>query len=321
MKRAISLAAIAAALFTGAAQAQEWPTKAVRFINPFPAGGGTDTFARPLSVVLSKNLGQQFIVENQGGAGGTVGAANAARAGGDGYTFFIGAVHHTIAPSIYQKLTYDLEKDFVPVTLLATVPNVLVLNQKTDFKTMKEFEAFVKKNPGRLNYGSPGSGTSQHLAAELWKLHTKTFMVHIPYRGLGPAMQDFLAGNFEVMFDGLGASAAQIRAGRIRGIGMMSAKRHPQFPDIPTMAEQGYPGMEVSTWYGMWGIRGTPQPVLDKMYAEVMKAWQEPMIKKVWETTGAEFGGQKPAEFAKYINSEINRWAKVTKEAAIKLDN
>ena len=301
--------------------AQEWPTKPVRFINPFPAGGGTDTFARPLSAVLTKSMGHQFIVENQGGAGGTVGAANAARAGGDGYTFFIGAVHHTIAPSIYPKLTYDLEKDFVPVTLLATVPNVVVLNSRTNFKTVKELEAFAKANPGRLNYGSPGSGTSQHFAAELFKLHTKTFLVHIPYRGLGPAMQDFLAGNFEVMFDGLGASAAQIKGGKIRGIGMMAAKRHPQFPDIPTMAEQGYPGMEVSTWYAMWGIRGTPQPILDKMYAEVMKAFKDPAIVSVWENTGAEFGGQPPAEFAKYIRSEIERWGKVAKAAGIKLDN
>lgn len=300
---------------------QEWPTKPVRFINPFPAGGGTDTFARPLSAVLTKSLGQQFIVENQGGAGGTVGAANAARAGGDGYTFFIGAVHHTIAPSIYAKLTYDLEKDFMPVTLLATVPNVVVLNSRTTFKTVKELEAFAKANPGRLNYGSPGSGTSQHFAAELFKLHTKTFLVHIPYRGLGPAMQDFLAGNFEVMFDGLGASAAQIKGGKIRGIGMMAAKRHPQFPDIPTMAEQGYPGMEVSTWYAMWGIKGTPQPVIDKMYAEVTKAFKDPTIINVWESTGAEFGGQPPAEFAKYIRSEIERWGKVAKAAGIKLDN
>jgi len=318
MRKIVLLAGL---LLAAQAGAQDWPVKPVRFINPFPAGGGTDTFARPLSVVLSRNLGQQFIVENQGGAGGTVGAANAARAGGDGYTFLIGAVHHTIAPSVYPKLSYDLEKDFVPVTLLATVPNVVVLNSKTNFKTVKELETFAKANPGRLNYGSPGSGTSQHLAAELFKLGTKTFMVHIPYRGLGPAMQDFLAGNFEVMFDGLGASAAQIKAGKIRGIGMMAAKRHPQFPDIPTMAEQGYPGMEVSTWYAMWGIRGTPQPVIDKMYAEVSKALKDPAIVKVWEVTGADLGGQPPGEFAKYVRSEIERWARVSKAANIKVDN
>jgi len=301
--------------------AQDWPVKPVRFINPFPAGGGTDTFARPLSAVLGKNLGQQFIVENQGGAGGTVGAANAARAAGDGYTFLIGAVHHTIAPGVYAKLSYDIEKDFIPVTMLATVPNVLVLNHTTNFNTVKELEQYLRANPGKLNYGSPGSGTSQHLAAELFKLNTKTFIVHIPYRGLGPAMQDFLAGNFELMFDGMGASAAQLRAGRIRGIGLMAATRNPQFPNIPTFAEQGYPGLEVSTWYAMWGVKGTPRPIIDKMYQEILKAAQDPLIKRAWESAAAEFGGQKPEEFAKYVRDEIERWGKVSKAAGIKVDN
>lgn len=308
-------------LFAAEVLAQGWPAKPVRFINPFPAGGGTDTFARPLSAVLTKNLGEQFIVENQGGAGGTIGAANAARATPDGYTFFIGAVHHTIAPSVYARLSYDIEKDFAPVTLLAIVPNVLVLNQATKFTTVKELEAYARANPGKLNYGTPGSGTSQHLAAELFKLNTKTFIVHIPYRGLGPAMQDFLAGNFELMFDGMGASAAQLRAGRIRGIGLMAAKRNPQFPDIPTFAEQGYPGMEVSTWYAMWGIKGTPQPIIDKMYQEVVKAFQDPAVKRAWESAAADFGGQNPEEFGKFVRSEIERWGKVARAAGVKVDN
>lgn len=315
------LAGCLAAVFSLGALAQDWPVKPVRFINPFPAGGGTDTFARPLSAVLTKNLGEQFIVENQGGAGGTIGAANAARAAPDGYTFLIGAVHHTIAPSVYARLSYDIEKDFVPVTLLAIVPNVLVLNQATKFTTVKELEAYVKANPGKLNYGTPGSGTSQHLAAELFKLNTKTFIVHIPYRGLGPAMQDFLAGNFELMFDGMGASAAQLRAGKIRGIGLMASKRNPQFPDIPTFAEQGYPGMEVSTWYAMWGVKGTPQPIIDKMYQEVVKASQDPIVKRAWESAAAEFGGQKPEEFGKFVRSEIERWGKVARAAGVKVDN
>lgn len=315
------IVAVLALCVSAAAQAQQWPTKAVRFINPFPAGGGTDTFARPLAAVLTKNLGEQFIVENQGGAGGTIGAANAARSTPDGYTFLIGAVHHTIAPGVYAKLSYDIEKDLVPITLLAVMPNVLVVNQATNFKTVKELEAYAKANPGKLNYGTPGSGTSQHLAAELFKMNTNTFMVHIPYRGLGPAMQDFLAGNFEVMFDGMGASAAQIRAGRIRGIGLMAAHRHPQFPDIPTMAEQGYPGMEVSTWYAMWGVRGTPQPILDKMYHETVKALQDPIIKTAWHNAAADLGGQKPEEFAKFVHSEIERWGRVAKAAGVKVDN
>ena len=315
------LVAILALGFAAAASAQAWPTKAVRFINPFPAGGGTDTFARPLAAVLTKNLGHQFIVENQGGAGGTIGAANAARSTPDGYTFLIGAVHHTIAPGVYAKLPYDIEKDLVPITLLALMPNVLVLNQTTTFKTVKELETYAKANPGKLNYGSPGSGTSQHLAAELFKLNTGTFLVHIPYRGLGPAMQDFLGGNFDVLFDGMGASAAQIRAGRIRGIGLMAPKRHPQFPDIPTMAEQGYPGMEVSTWYAMWGVRGTPQPILDRIYQETVKAMQDPVIKTAWQNAAADMGGQKPEEFARFVHSEIERWSRVAKAAGVKVDN
>ena len=315
------IVAVFAAVASASAAAQQWPTKAVRFINPFPAGGGTDTFARPLSAVLTKNLGAQFIVENQGGAGGTIGAANAARATPDGYTFFIGAVHHTIAPSVYAKLSYDIEKDFVPVTMLATVPNVLVLNHATNFKSIKELEDYAKKYPGKLNYGTPGSGTSQHLAAELFKLNTKTFMVHIPYRGLGPAMQDFLAGNFEVMFDGMGASAAQLRAGKIRAIGLMAAHRNPQFPDIPTFAEQGYPGMEVSTWYALWGIKGTPQPIIDKMYQEVLKASQDLIVRRAWESAAADFGGQKPEEFGRFVHAEIERWGKVARAAGVKVDN
>ena len=316
---ALAAGAQAQPLSTGSGQA--WPAKVVRFINPFPAGGGTDTFARPLAAVLTNNLGEQFIVENQGGAGGTVGAANAARAAPDGYTFLIGAVHHTIAQSVYSKLSYDIEKNFIPITLLATVPNVLVLNHTTNFKSVKELEEYARKNPGKLNYGSPGSGTQQHLIAELFKFNTKTFMVHIPYRGAGPAMQDFLAGNFDVMFDGMGASAAQLRAGRIRGIGLMAAQRHPQFPNLATFAEQGYPGMEVSSWFAMWGIKGTPQPIIDKMYQEVVKAFQDPAIKNVWQLAAAEFGGQKPEEFAKYVRSEIERWARVVKAADVKVDN
>lgn len=305
----------------GAAAAQSWPAKAVRIINPFPPGGGTDTFARPLAAVLTRNMGQQVLIENQGGAGGTVGAANAARSAPDGYTFLIGAVHHAIAPSVYPNLTYDIEKDFSPITLVAVVPNVIVVNHRLpNVRSVKDLEAHARANPGRLNFGSPGSGTSQHLAAELFKQRTKTFMVHIPYRGLGPAMTDFLAGNFELMFDGMGASAAQIRGGRIRAIGLMAAQRHPEFPDIPTLAEQGYQGMETTTWYALWGVRGTPQPILERMHAEVLKAAQDPLIKTAWTNAAAEFGGQKPEEFARFLRSEIERWAQVARAAGAKPD-
>jgi tripartite-type tricarboxylate transporter receptor subunit TctC len=200
------------------------------------------------------------------------------------------------------------------------VPNVVVVNRKTPFNTVRELEDYALKNPGKLNYGTPGAGTSQHLAAELFKLQTKTSIVHIPYRGLGPAMQDFLAGNFEVMFDGMGASAGQIRAGNIRPIGLMAARRNPQFPNIPTLAEQGYSGLEVSTWYAMWGIRGTPQPIIDKMYAEVVKTFQDPILKSAWEGAAADFGGQKPEEFGRFVHSEVERWGRVARAANVRIE-
>jgi tripartite-type tricarboxylate transporter receptor subunit TctC len=324
MKRLLVWAAAALAAlapFHPAAAQSAWPTKPIKLVNPFPAGGGTDTFARPLAAVLSKQLGQQVIVENIGGAGGTVGATRAAKEPPDGYTFLVGAVHHTIAPSVYAKLQYDIEKDFVPVTLLATVPNVVVVQPKHPFANVKEVEVFARKNPGTLNFGSPGSGTSQHLAGELFKVRTGTDMVHVPYRGLGPAMQDFLGGNLDLLFDGMGASAAQIRAGKARAVGLMASKRSPQFPDIPTLAEQGYAGMEVSTWYGLWAIQGTPKEIVDRMYIEVVKALQDPIIKQAWDNAAAEQGGQRPVEFGKFVHDEIERWAQVAKASGARVDN
>lgn len=317
--------AVTATLFGVAqiAMAQSWPVKPVRLVNPFPAGGGTDTFARPLAAQLSKQLGQQFIVENIGGAGGTIGAAQAARAVGDGYTFLIGAVHHTIAPSIYPKLSYDIEKDFVPVTLLAIVPNVIVVqpNKLPQIKTVKDLAEYARANPGKLNFGSPGSGTSQHLAGELFKVNNQVSMVHVPYKGMGPAMQDFLAGSLDLVMDGMGASAAQIKAGKARAIGLMAAQRSQHFPDIPTLSEQGFQNSEVSTWYALWAVRGTPPEVIDAMYRETVKALEEPTLKTGWANAAAEPGGMPPADFGKFVRSEIERWAKVTKASGAKLDN
>ncbi len=317
---AISIASLVVA---SASYAQTWPTKPVRLINPFPAGGGTDTFARPLSAQLSKQTGQQFIVENIGGAGGTVGAALAARAAGDGYTFLIGAVHHTIAPSIYPKLSYDIEKDFVPVTLLAIMPFVIAVqpSKLPQVKTIKDLVDYAKANPGKLNFGSPGSGTSQHLTGELFKLGQGIDMQHIPYKGMGPAMQDFLGGSLDVLLDGMSATAAQIRSGKARPIGLMAAQRSPQYPDIPTLAEQGYPNSEVSQWYAIWAVKGTPPEIVDRMYREVAKALEDPAIKANWAAAAADAGGMPPAEFGKFVRVEMDRWAKVAKASGAKVDN
>jgi tripartite-type tricarboxylate transporter receptor subunit TctC len=249
-------------------------------------------------------------------------SAQAARAAGDGYTFLIGAVHHTIAPSIYPKLTYDIEKDFVPVTLLALVPNVIIVQpSKLEAKTVKELVEYARANPGKLNFGSPGSGTSQHLAGELFKVNNQVDMVHVPYKGMGPAMQDFLAGQLDLVMDGMGASAAQIKAGKARAIGLMAAQRSPHFPEIPTLAEQGYSNSEVATWYALWAVKGTPPEIIEKMYRETVKALEEPNIKIGWANAAAEPGGMSPVEFGKFVHSEIERWAKVTKASGAKLDN
>jgi tripartite-type tricarboxylate transporter receptor subunit TctC len=313
-------AGILALAVSAVATAQTWPQKPVRLINPFPPGGGTDTFARPLAARLSQATGQQFIVENLGGAGGTLGAARAAKEAPDGYTFLIGAVHHTIAETLYTKLPYHLERDFIPITVIATVPNVIVVNPKRDFKTLAELIAFAKANPGKLNYGSAGNGTTHHLAGELFKQVTGTELTHVPYKGAGPLTQDLLAGQVDLAFDGLGSSASHIKSGRLRPLAVTTAKRSALLPDVPTAAEAGVRGYELTTWYAIWAIKGTPQPIVDRMYQEIAKALQSPEIKLVWDGQGAALGGMPPAEFAALVKQEIARWGKVVKDANIKID-
>jgi tripartite-type tricarboxylate transporter receptor subunit TctC len=304
-----------------AALAQAWPTKPVKFINPFPAGGGTDVFARPIAAKLSAQLGQNVIIENLGGAGGTVGAAVASKAAPDGYTFFIGAIHHSIGESIYTKRGYVLETDFVPVTVLALVPNVVVIHPKNNIKSITELIAYNKANPGKLNFGSAGTGTSHQLAAELFKTMSGTNMTHVPYKGAGPMMQDLLGGQVDLAFDGLGTSAPQIKSGKLRPIAVTTKIRSPVLPDVPTMGEAGLPNYEVTTWYALWAIKGTPKDIVDRMYAEVVKALAQPDIREIWAQQGATTGGMPPAEFGAFVLSEVVKWAKVVKDAGVSLDN
>jgi tripartite-type tricarboxylate transporter receptor subunit TctC len=288
---------------------------------PFPAGGGTDAFARPLAAQFAKQTGKQLIIDNKGGAGGTVGASVAARASNDGYSLFMGAVHHTIAPSMYPKLDYDLEKDFVPLTLVASVPQVVVVNPRrveaNDFKT---FLDLMRRSPGRYNYGSAGSGTSHHLAGELFKQQTRTFITHIPYRGAGPALQDLISGNVDMMFDGLGSSAAHIKGGRIKALMVSGAKRNAAFPDVPSASEVGLPDYTVTTWYGLWAPKGTPADLQARIVDEVRKAIQSDELKAIWANQGAEFPNLSQQQFAAFINGEIKRWANVVRAAGAKLD-
>jgi tripartite-type tricarboxylate transporter receptor subunit TctC len=302
--------------------AQSWPTKPVAMVKPFAPGGGVDAFGRPLAAYLSKTVGQQFFVENIAGAGGTLGAANAARRAGDGYSFFLGAVHHTIAESLYTKLTYSLTKDFVPITVLAYVPNVVVVHPKhTGINSLKDLMAYAKANPGKLNYGSAGSGTTHHLAGELFKTMTGLDLTHVPYKGAGPMMQDLLAGQVDMAFDGMSTSAPQIKGGKLKALAVTTATHSFLVPNVPTMQEAGLPGYEVTTWYALWGLRGTPKEALDRMYQETVKALQSPELKIVWEAQGATVGGESPDKFAKLVDTEIAKWAKVVKEAGAKIDN
>ena len=319
LKAASASAAVLASPFVRAQSG--WPNRPVNIIVPFPSGGGTDAFARPLSAVLTRSLGKQMIIDNRGGAGGTLGATLAAKSAPDGYTFFMGAVHHAIAPAMYPKLDYNIETDFIPVGLVSNVPQVIVVNpqrvQATDLKGLLDF---LRKNPAKLNYGSAGNGTSHHLAGELFKLQTKTFITHIPYRGAGPALQDLISGQVDLMFDGLGSSATHIKNGRIRALAVAASKRAPGFPDVPTAAEGGLPAYQVATWYGLWAPKGTPMPIVEHMQAEMRKAFATPELQTAWTSLGTDTPNLYGDAFGKFVGSEIKRWAEVVKGSGAKLD-
>lgn len=310
-----------AALAALPASAQSWPTKSVSFIVPFPAGGGTDAFARPLAAQLDQQLGQRVIIDNRGGAGGTVGASAASKAAPDGYTFFIGAAHHAIAPALYPKLDYNLETDFIPIAVIAQPPQVVVVHpKKVEAKTLAELIAFAKANPDKLNYASAGNGTTHHLAGELFKLLAKAPLTHVPYRGAGPAMQDLVAGQVDVMFDGLGSSASQISSGTLRALAVASPDRSPSFPDVPTAKEAGLDNYEVATWYAIWAPKGTPEPIVAKMRDEIEKALKSQMIVDAWKKSGSTIPNLYRADFGRFVTAEIARWGKVVKDANIRLD-
>lgn len=319
----LRVAAAGAAAWTGLShgQASAWPSKPITVVVPFPAGGGTDAFGRPLSAQFARQTGKQMIIDNRGGAGGTVGASIAAKAAPDGYTLFMGAVHHTIAPSMYPKLDYDIEKDFVPLVLVASVPQVVVVNpRRVESADIKSFLEFARRNPGKLNYGSAGGGTSHHLAGELFKQQTSTFITHIPYRGAGPALQDLIAGNVDLMFDGLGSSAAHIKGGRIKALMVSGARRSPAFPDVPCAAEVGLPDYTVTTWYGLWAPKGTPADMQARIVDEFRKCAAADEIKAVWASNGAEFPGTATSQFGSFVSAEVKRWAAVVKASGAKLE-
>ena len=321
-RRHALIAASAACALPLAARAQAaWPAKPVTLIVPFPAGGGTDAFARPLATQFSKLTGKALVIDNRGGAGGTLGASVAAKAPADGYTLFMGGAHHVVAPSMYPRLDYDIEKDFVPLIQLASVPQVLVVNSKrANTGSYKEFIELIRKNPGKLDYASAGAGSVHHLAGELFKQQTKTSITHIPYRGAGPALQDLISGTLDMAFDGLGSYAGHIKGGRIKALMVAGNKRNPAIPDVPSAAEVGLPAYDVHTWYGLWAPKGTPPEVQAAAIEAFRKAAQDPEAKTVWAGQGADFPNVTGAQFGKLIHDEIRKWADVVKASGAKLE-
>lgn len=318
MKRRLILAL---SLLAAQALAQSWPSKTVTVLVPFPPGGGTDAFARPLMQALSKSTGKQFNIDNRGGAGGTLGAGIAAKMPADGHSFFMGAVHHAIAPSVYKNLSYSLEGDFVPVALVSSVPQVIVVNaSRLPVSSLPELLAHVRRNPGKLNYASAGNGTSHHLAGELFKQQTKTFITHIPYRGAGPALQDLVAGQVELMFDGLGSSAQHIRSGSIRAIAVAADKPAPGFGQVPLAKDGGAPNYQVATWYGLWAPKGTPPATIAALQAELRKAYASEEIRNAWTNLGSEIPTLWGEDFGRFVSSETARWAEVVRAAQVRMD-
>jgi tripartite-type tricarboxylate transporter receptor subunit TctC len=322
-----SLIAAAALLPTLALAQAGWPNKPVRIVVPFAAGGTTDILARALAPELQKALGQPVLVENKPGAGGNLGASEVAKST-DGHSLLMGTVGtHGINQSLYPKLPYDPVKDFAPITLVAAVPNVLVINpakaQAMGINSVQDLIKVAKANPGKLNMASSGNGTSIHLAGELFKSMTGTFMLHFPYRGSGPALMDLMGGNVDLMFDNLPSSMAQIKAGKLKAIAVTSAKRSEALPELPTIEEAGGPslkGYEASSWFGLLAPSSMPAAQVQLLQRETAKALATPVLKERLASQGAVASGMSSSEFAALINSETKKWAQVVKVSGAKVD-
>ncbi|MBU3590442.1 tripartite tricarboxylate transporter substrate binding protein [Polynucleobacter sp. 78F-HAINBA] len=303
------------------ANAQEWPSKPIRWIVPFPPGGAMDVIARALADKSSKSLGQAIIVENKPGAGGNIGAELVARSDADGYTMIITSIGMATNKFLYPKLPYDPVKDFSPVSLVAVVPNVLVTNAtQPNVKTVSDVIANAKAQPGRLTYASAGNGTSIHLAGEVFTSLAKIDMQHIPYKGSGPAVTDLIGGQVNYMFDSITSAKPHIASGKIRAIGLTTTKRSKSLPGVPTIAESGLPGYDVTPWFAVFVPSGTPAPIIKKLNKALVSSLESPEIKEKFENIGAEPVGSSPEETAKYLNKEIERWGKVISTNGIKAD-
>jgi len=315
------IALVLCSLFVAAAGAQDaYPSRPVRFILPFPPGGGTDILGRLIADRLSAGLGQPVVTENRGGAGGNVGAEAAAHSAPDGYTIVLVAPSLAISPSLYSKLNYDPVRDFAPISLVATVPNVMITNPSVEVQTLKEFIALARSKPGEMNFGSGGSGTSNHLAGELFNIVTGAKLVHVPYKGVNLAMQDVLSGRVQLVFIGIPAALPHIKAGRLRALALVAPQRSPALPELPTAAEAGLKDFEVTTWYGVLAPAGTPQPIVTRLNAELGTIMHTADVKERLAGMATDPLTSTPEEFAAYLKQEIAKWGDVVRKANLKAD-
>jgi tripartite-type tricarboxylate transporter receptor subunit TctC len=311
---------ICAVNFANIAVAQAYPTKPIRFVVPYPPAGATDITARIVGQRMTQNIGQQILIENRGGAAGNIGTDIAAKAAPDGYTVLYTLSSHTINPVLFTKLPFNVETDFAPITLVATIPQIVVAHPSLPVNNIKELIALARRKPGALNYASPGSGSPGHLAGELFKLRSGTDIVHVPYKGGGPAVADVLGGQVPLLFLSIPAALPYVKAGKLKALGITTLKRTASAPDIPTLAESGLPGYDVPSWLGALAPARTPQAIVDRLHREFVKALQAPEVKNALLAGGADAVGNTPAEFDAIIKMELKKWAELVQQAGIKAD-
>jgi tripartite-type tricarboxylate transporter receptor subunit TctC len=318
--QAIPALAAAVALPAAAQGTRPYPATPVRVIVPHPAGGPADLIARVAATELGKSLNQSFFVENRAGGGSLIGAAAVAQAKPDGETLLVNASVHVIYPAMFKQMTFDVIRDFTPVTQLTSVPLVLMVNPQLPVKNVRELIAYAKANPGKLSFGSSGNGGAQHLAAELFKQMTGTYMVHIPYRGAAPALTDLMGGQVQVMFDSMTSSLQHIRSGKLRALAVTSLQRSSLLPDAPTVAESGVPGYTLANWYGIWAPKNTPPEIANRIAAEIARTFRTPEMSAQLRNSGSEIVASTPEEFAKFCLSEKDKWASIVARSGAKLD-
>ena len=321
MKGLVSAILTALIAFGGSALAQTWPAKPVRLIVPYPPGGSADILARAIGQKLADGIGQSVVIDNRPGAGTAIGAEAAARSAPDGYTIMLGTVSsHAINPALNPTLKYDPVKDFAPVSLVASIPFALVVHPSLPVNTVKELVALAKAKPAALNFSSAGNGTSNHLAGELFKSMTGTYMVHIPYKGSAPALNDLIAGQVQLMFDLVLTTAPHVRSGAVRAIAVTGRERSSALPGVPTVAESGVPGYEVSAWFGFFAPAGTPAAIVTALNAETVKAMRLPDLRDRLASQGADAVTDTPEQFAAYVKEELGKWTRVVKASGMKAD-